>query len=322
MRRPSLCFLPALLAVFLVPNLFAVVPRTLEKTFPLASGQKASVQAEVFSGILQIETADVEEIQLKVEQNFEAKTPAEADEIAKNLSLRVEYKDGQLTLGAEYSRNAHWTFENWPPVKLAFRLTVPRKCDLDLFTRDGGVQVGEIEGTIKARTYWGLIYFKGVTGRIEAKSEYGEIVVAHCKGDVQLRSISGNFRVGPVSGFADVYGYGGEIEVQAAGGGIKAETSGADLVVGFKHPVQTPAQLRTGGANIILTFDRRSSCDLDLRASIFGKCVNVKEVLPIKADSGAFGKSRMAGKLNAGGPKVDARASGGYVYVQAAPEDQ
>lgn len=322
MRRPSLRIPLFLLSAFLSSELFALIPRTIEKSFPLSQGKQASIEAEVFSGIIQVETADISEIRVRIEERFEADTEAEADAIAKNLSIRIEERDGRLSLGAEYSRSAHWSFENWPPVKLAFRLTVPRHCDLDLFSRDGGIQVDEIEGAAKARTYWGLIYFKGVTGRIEATSEYGEIVVAHCRGDVKLRSISGNFRVGPVSGFADVYGYGGEIEVQSAGGGVKAETSGADLSVGFGHPIRTPAQLRTGGANIILTFDRRSSCDLDLRASIFGKCVNVKDALPVTVISGAFGKSRLAGKLNEGGERIEARASGGYVYMQAAPDSQ
>lgn len=321
MRRSRLRIFLSLLAVFCASELFALVPRTIERSFPLSPGREAFVQAEVFSGIIRVETADVSEIRLKIDQNFEANTDAEADAIAKNLSIKIEEKDGRLVFGAEYSRSAHWSFESWPPVKLAFHLQVPRRCGLDLFSRDGGIQVDEIEGLVKARTYWGLIYFKGVTGRIEARSEHGEIVVAHCQGDVKLRSISGNFRVGPVSGLADVYGYGGEIEVQSSGGGVKAETSGADLSVGFRHPVTAPAQLRTGGANIILTFDRRSACDLDLKASIFGKCVNVKNALRVAATSGGPGKSRLVGRLNEGGAKIEARASGGYVYFQAAPDE-
>ena len=68
---------------------------------------------------------------------------------------------------------------------------------------------------------------------------------------------------------------------------------------------------------MILAIDQRSACTLDLRASIFGKVVNVKDRLQLTPTSGAFGKSRLKAALNGGGPQIAATASGGYVYVQA-----
>jgi hypothetical protein len=300
---------------------FALVSRSVQRSFPVAGTTRPVLKMSVFYGSILVEASDTNEFQVQVFQDFEALNEAEADKIAKNLTLGFDYSGTTLNLTAEYTRNVHWTFENWPPVKLRFTIKVPKTCDLDLYTRDGAMTIGLIAGRAKARTHYGQIFFKGVDGDVEATSEFGDIVVSHCTGALKLRSISGSFLVGPVTGFADVFGYGGEIEVQSAGGGIKAETSGADLSVGFHHPIVSPATLKTGGANIILTFDKRSACDLNLRASFFGKVLDSKNSLPLTAVTGALGKSRVQARLNEGGPKINARASGGYIYLQARPTE-
>ena len=272
---------------------------------------------EVFYGSVTVESAAGDAVRIEVKLDFETDQETVADRVQKNLTLAFAQQGSVVTIGAEYSRSVHWDFERWPPVKLAFKLLVPARCNLDLYTRNGNLFVGLLGGAMKARTHYGAIIFRGVQGSIEAQSEFGDITVQHCTGALKLRSVSGNFRVGPVGGFADVFAYGGEVEVQSAGGGIKAETSGADLLVGFAYPVTAPATLRTGGANVILAIDQRSACTLDLRASIFGKVINVKDRLKLTPTSGAFGKSRLQASLNSGGPLIAAKASGGHVYVQA-----
>lgn len=299
----------------------ALISRPLERRFTIPEGETPRFRMSVFFGSVQIEPGEGRDIVVKIRQDFEAENDEQAENIARHLVLKVEQNGPEVFIGAEYKRTIHWTSENWPPVKLTYTITVPKHCDLDLHTRDGSLTVGRLAGEMKAKTHWGVIFFKGVEGNVEAGSEFGDIVVSHCKGNLKLRSISGNFHVGPVSGFADVFGYGGEIEVQSAGGGVHAETSGADLAVGFRHPIVAPASLKTGGANIVITLDRRSSCLLELKSSIFGRVENVENALPLKALSGALGKSRVTVQLNDGGPKIAARASGGFVYLQAAPQE-
>jgi hypothetical protein len=306
--------------VLVVPclNATALISRTLEKNFPLKEGISPKVHLEVFHGSVLVEVAEGDEFRVNIRQDFEAANDQEADRIAQNLVLGVVCKDGFLDVSAEYSRDIHWSFENWPPVKLSFILKVPKRCALDLYSRDGSVTVNRMAGLMKARTHWGTIFFRGVDGNINAQSEFGDIVVSHCTGDLFLRSISGNFFVGHVGGAADVFGYGGEIEVQSAAGSVKAETSGADLAVGFDHPIGAFATLKTGGANIIMTIDKRSACSFDLKATMFGKVRFYKEGLPLIFSTGAIGKSRVLATLNGGGSKIEARASGGHIYLQAA----
>ncbi len=300
----------------------AIISRTLEKKFSLKEGLSPRVALEVFHGSVLVDVSEGEEFIVKIRQDYEALADQDADKIARNLMLGIDYKEGLLTLSAEYSRDVHWTFENWPPVKLAISLKVPKRCNLDLYSRDGSITVNRMAGSMKAKTHWGSIFFRGVDGDIKAQSEYGDIVVSHCTGGLYLRSISGNFFVGRVGGAADVFGYGGEIEVQSAAGSVKAETSGADLSVGFQHPITAEANLKTGGANVIMTIDKRSSCNFDLKATMFGKVKFYKEGLPLETKSGAIGKSHVLGSLNGGGPKLTARASGGHIYLQAAPDTQ
>jgi len=87
----------------------------------------------------------------------------------------------------------HWDFESWPPVKLAFKLLVPARCNLDLYTRDGNLMVASWaghEGAHALRRH----HLSRRAGSIEAQSEFGDITVQHCTGALKLRSVSGNFR--------------------------------------------------------------------------------------------------------------------------------
>lgn len=293
--------------------------RIERQAFPLSPG--STVKLESYRGRLIVEPGDGAEVRLMVRANSMLEKPEAAERALRALQLEAEQAGSTVIFRIRNPRESGIRFSIGDPEQLdiELQLTVPNPCNLDLTLNDGGIQVGRMRGNMKAVTRMGTIFFRGVDGTLDARSEAGDLVVSHCSGALKLRSISGSFRVGPVGGFADVYGYGGEIEVQAAGGGIKAETSGADLVVGFQHPVTSPATLRTGGANVIVTLDRRSACTLDLRASIFGKVTNVKDRLPLVATNGGLGKSRFAGMLNGGGPKIEARASGGHVYLQEAP---
>ena len=297
----------------------ADVVRVTDDHFAVDPAKPATVELSIFAGSVLVQPSDAPEIEVHTRYDYMTEKPAKADEIRNNLALGITRKGNGVAITAEYSRDIHWTFESWPPVQLAFTLTVPRRCNLKMVTRDGGVTVGEVKGRAEVKTGYGLIYFKGIDGDVVATSDFGDIVIAHCTGNLKLRSISGNFRVGPVGGFADVYGYGGEIEVQSAGAGVRAETSGADLVCGFRDPIVAPATLITGGANMLISLDPRSACTLRLKASIFGKIVNVKNQLKLTAVSGGVGRSRATLELNGGGPAISAKASGGSIYLNEVP---
>ena len=307
----------ALLLVALSTGASASITRLYEQKFPVAQTDVIRLKAELFSGSIDIQVDDVPEIRATIRAVYEVESEAEADRLHGDLRIGMQRNGNEIDVTADYGRDIHWTFENWPPVKLAVTIIVPRHSDLDLATRDGSVTVARMQGNMKARTRAGVIFFRGVEGSIQAESDYSDIIISHCTGDLKLRCVSGEFRVGPVGGSADVYGHGGEIEAAASCRGLKAETSGADLIVGFRHPLSTPATLRTGGGNIILTFDKRSAATLDLRASLFGKVTCIKDSLSLNATTGALGKSRLAATLNGGGAIIDARASGGSISVMA-----
>ncbi len=295
----------------------AAITRLYEQKFPVTDSELIRLRAELFSGSIDILTDDVPEIRATIRAVYEVETEQDADRIHSKLRIGMQRSGAQVDVTADYGSDIHWTFENWPPVKLALTIVVPRHSNLDLSTRDGSITVARMKGIMKARTTSGIIFFRGVEGSIEAESDYSDIIISHCTGDLKLRCVSGEFRVGPVGGLADVYGHGGEIEAAPSCRGIKAETSGADLAVGFRHPLSTPATLRTGGGNIILTLDKRSAASLELRASLFGKVVCVKDSLPLSATAGALGKSRFTGSLNGGGALIEARASGGSISIMA-----
>lgn len=303
----------ALLLSFAALPMDAAIVRLHEQTLPLLKSELVRVRAEVASGNIEVVTGESAEIKVALRASYDVESEAEVDRLHSGMRVIVQRSGPSIDVGLEYSRDARWAFDNWPPVKITLLITVPQHTDLDLSSRDGTLTVARMEGNMKAHTRAGVIYFKGVRGNVEADSEFSDIIVAHCSGDIKLRCGSSEFRVGPVGGNIDVLGHGGEIIAGPTCRQVKAETSGADLVVTFRHPVVATASLRTGGGNVILTLDRRSSVTLDLRASLFGKVAYVKDSLPLTVTSGALGRSRVQATVNGGGPLIEARAGGGSI---------
>jgi hypothetical protein len=312
-------FVPILLALltFLSPSLKGAVSQRFERLFTGDELSSGLLRIELFSGRITVLSAEDQALHVTVTAEVDTDNQEEAQRLLKELSLTMESRPDAAVLLASYGRDVQWSFDNSPPVKLSVVVVAPPRFDLSLRTEDGSIDVARMGGRMKARTRAGQVYFRGVDGYVDAETVSGDIVVAHCSGDVRLRSIHGSLRVGPVGGFADVAGHGGSIELDAAGKGVKADSSGGDLSVVFRSPVNGPAQLRTSGGNLYIAFDRRAACLLDLRSSIFGKVSLTREgILPIEITGGGFGHRRITGKLNGGGPMVDANAAGGSIFLQ------
>lgn len=297
-------------------TLSAVIERTVERSFPV--GQQARVKVDTFYGGIQVKSTDQPEVKVVVRQSIDASTPAAADGELREISLVIEQQpDGAVALKATYKKAVRWTWQKWPPIGLQVELTVPAACDLDLVTREGGVNLGNLKGRVNIRTMQGRVFAGEIDGPLTIWSAQGDIAVTACQGELHLTARGGNIIVGRTFGNSEISGVGGVVEVQAAHAALHASSNGSDMKIGFVYPLSGDSELHASGGDIGVTFETKIAATLDVRASTFSE-ISSRE-LPLQVRGGALGTSRLQADLNGGGPRVEIRSSGGSVRLLGVP---
>ena len=289
------------------------VEREVVRTFPVQPG--CTLKIDTYRGNITVTESDALEIAVAVHLEIGADTEEEADRIRDALSLEFAAENNTVAVRARNPRETRvrfvWRDKN--QIDLDYKILVPRQCHVDLVTRSGGITVGNLTGRHVARTETGTIFFRRIEGAVDARTEIGDVIVSRCSGPVTVRVLRGTIRVGTIGGWADLKNDSGDIEVLAARGGLVADCAAGDVSVGFPKGVSGESRVNTAGGGIFAKIDPAADCLVDA-ASVWG---HVESKLPLVIESGAPGKSRLTGRLNAGGPRLTLRASGGHVKISA-----
>jgi DUF4097 and DUF4098 domain-containing protein YvlB len=208
-----------------------------------------------------------------------------------------------------------FTWNDRNRIDLAYFISVPKSCNVDLTTADGSITVGNVDGRHRARAELGKIFFRRIDGSLDAVCGEGDIIMSRCSGDATLRTRRGTIRIGWVGGKADLKNSSGDIEIQNAVGGLTAHAEAGDVQAGFPKEVTGDAKVTTNGGTIYARFDAEAHCSIDATSSVLG---HVESSLPLASESGSVSRSHLAGKLNGGGTKIVLKASGGHVKIDSA----
>ena len=291
---------------------FALIERRTERRFEVPAG--ASLKIDTFSGSVHINEGESKTIEITVIEQCEVEKEAKMDERMRNLDLRIEQKAAEVSVTARYDRHMGWTWQAWPPVMLTYEVKVPRRCDVDVTTRDGNIVVGALQGRLSLVNEAGTIFTGEIDGQVKARSYSGAIAVTACTGSIDVRTISSNITVGRAGGRAELTSAGGYIELQQVRGEVVIRGNGSDAQIGFAPPIKAGADIVTSGGSIVLVLETNSACTLDLKSSMFGR-VKARNIT-ITATDGGLNRSALVGTVNGGGPRIKATAGGGNVLVR------
>jgi len=306
--------------LFLSAGLLALAPvvasakieRTVEKTFTVQPGGMLSIETQ--GGDIRVQTSADPIVKVVAREKIRASSDAEADEILKKLTLAIEQQADGVAASARYEKmpsGFHWG--SWPPVQVDFTVTVPASYNVTLKTSGGDVTVGDLTGKVHARTSGGSITLGRITGDIDAGTSGGDMRLAEGLATVKLSTSGGNIRVGRAVGPADLDTSGGDIEIKSVENTLHAATSGGDVSAGIAGTLKGDCRLGTSGGRVHVTVGKGVAFDLD--ASTSGGDVEATG-LTITIEKGGAGRSRLAGKVNGGGPLLRLRSSGGDIVVQ------
>lgn len=302
----------AVLAAAIPFSAQAKIERVVEKTFTVKPGGLLTVETQ--GGDVRVETAAGDTIKVVAKERIRASSEADADALLQNLDLTIEAVDGGVSAIAKYEKKSiGFHLGEWPPVQVSFVVTVPANYNANLRTSGGDVTVGDLNGTVKARTSGGNVSLGKIGKDVDAHTSGGDVRLVECAASVKLGTSGGNISVDRAVGPTALDTSGGNIKIGSVENTLHASTSGGDISAGIDGALKGDCSLGTSGGRVRVKVAKGTAFDLD--ASTSGGDVDA-EGLTITIEKGGVGKSRLAGKVNGGGPKLRLRSSGGDIDVE------
>jgi len=300
-----------LLAGFATLPLAGAAERDIAKTFAVQPG--CTLQVDSYRGRLTVEEGDTAEVAVAIHLETGVEAGPEAERIFAALQLELKAEGNVVSVRARNpdQTRVRWFWEEEKQIELYYRITVPRQCSVNLTVGTGSITVGNLAGRHTARVRNGNISFKRIDGAVDARTGMGSVIVSRCSGAVTVQTREGVIRVGTIGGFADLRNGSGEIEVLQAKAGIVAVAEAGDISVGFPDDLGQENSVTVSGGSIFAKIDAAANCSVDA-ASVWG---HVESKLPLTVETGGLGKRKLTAKLNAGGPVITLRASGGDVKI-------
>lgn len=304
-------FAAGLLAAAVLPAQ-AKIECVIEKTFAVQPGGTLHVMTQ--GGDIRVSPSNDMVVKITAREKIRASSDAEADELLKKLELTLEQTGNDVTASAKYERQPMgFHFGSWPPVEVAFTVTVPASFATDLRTSGGDITVGDLAGKVQARTSGGDVRLGKIGADIDAHTSGGDVSLEESRGAVKLGTSGGNVVVGRATGPADLSTSGGDIKIDLVEGAVHASTSGGNVRAGIAGPLKDDCVLSTSGGTVKVTVDKGAAFRLD--ASTSGGSVDA-EGLTITIEKSNRGHSQLAGAVNGGGAMLKLRSSGGDIVVR------
>ena len=290
----------------------AKITRTVEKTFAVQPGGR--LIAETQGGNITINSDDANQVRIVVTQVIDASSEEAANKALEKLSLSLEQKGNEVTAIAAYEKRLSSGWGNWPPVKVSYTVTVPRTFNLQLNTSGGNIQVGSVKGSVNARTSGGDLVFERIEGELDGKTSGGNVTLSEGTARANLSTSGGNIQIDRAGGPTTVSTSGGNIRIQSAAQLLSAQTSGGNVSAKLTEAPRQDMTLRTSGGDVTVSVPRTAAFQLEADTS--GGDVETSNLM-LSNSSTNKRKTKLSATVNAGGPKLSLRTSGGDIRVSA-----
>ena len=310
--RMAMALPPSLVLALMTTGAMA---ETEQRSFDVSTGDRFVLDADW--GKVDVGTWDEDVVDIVVER---------ADKLE---SLDFDDHDGTITVRARKKDQGirGWFGANPGPV---FRVSVPRRFDLDLVTAGGSIAIADIDGQVSARTAGGSLTIGEVTGSIHARTAGGSIRIAgsdegvdarttggtirlgRAGGAVEARTTGGSIHIGSAGGTTVAYTTGGSIDLGEVGGTIDAKTTGGSIRATLARQPEGDSRMRTTGGSINLVVAEDLELDIDARSTGGRVTSELAQSVPESSR-----KAALVASMNGGGPKLTLRTTGGSIRLHA-----
>ncbi len=291
----------------------AKIERTVEKSFTVQPG--GTFHAESQGGDIRIVPSSESVVKVTARETIKAGSESEADELLKKLTLTIEQQGNDVTAISKYENQTGLHWGSWPPVQVDFIVSVPAKFSADLKTSGGDINIGDLEGRVRAHTSGGDVKLAHIGGEVDGDTSGGNMSLVEGRSSVTLKTSGGDITVGHAVGVTLLKTSGGNIKLDSVDNTLDARTSGGDIRAAIVGPLKGDCLLSTSGGKVKVTVDSSAAFHLD--ASTSGGDVDAAG-LTITIERGGQGKSKLSGDVNGGGPNLKVHSSGGDLVISTA----
>lgn len=142
--------------------------RAVELSAPLGAGGK--LVAKTSFGSISVLAADTNQCRVSAKIHANARTQAEAEELAQKTKVLLRRKGNGLSISVDrprLSRNRH--------VGVSLTIQVPRSTELDCTSSFGSIDIQHLYADIKAKTSFASITLYDVRGALDLRTSHGSI---------------------------------------------------------------------------------------------------------------------------------------------------
>jgi hypothetical protein len=285
------------------------IERIERQSYPVGPG--SLITLHVYRGFIKVSAGPAG----KVDFAAEIRSNGDSDK-AKRIVNGVHLDFGRDAGGAHMIATApdekvRWVWEGDAKTVGHYLVTAPPGARLDLATTEGGIEVDDFAGSVKARASKGTIFLRHVDGDVDCGNLFAGIVVSRCGGKARLETRAGNIQTGPLLGPAVIRTVSGDVTIQRAQAGVDAKTDAGDIDVSYPPDFTGASDLETSAGNLIVRLDPDAHATVRA-SSVWG---DVKVRIPLALLEGRNDSRMVVGRLNGGGPTIVAHANGGHVFI-------
>ncbi len=249
----------------------------IEQKYPVNPGGTLTIDADM--GSIDIIAWTNNEVEVTVVKQLVGFSEDRARDAFEDVEVKVSNQDNDVHVQVDKARQLGRT-----RVSVEMTVKVPGSYNLDLRTSGGGIDIGDLQGNVNAKTGGGHVNIGNITegrinastsggdirlsgggmetelstsggdigienaqGNVTATTSGGDIGIENAQGNVTATTSGGDIEIGPSEGDVNVRTSGGDIEIGASKGSVRAKTSGGDVKLG---PTQGDIYARTSGGNI------------------------------------------------------------------------
>ena len=316
MRAPALLVsmpLALMLLILRVPVGAGAWPRDWEHRIALEQGFDVGARGKL---VVRVPDADVEVLpgeanRVDVRIDVASSDLDRAMESYEDMQFEVDRRGDEIRIDARELRRRNWSWRG-PSFAVVVQVRMPRDFDADIETSDGDIMVESMNGQLSAHTSDGDIRVDRIEGpRVLLDTSDGDIFMGDVRApDIQIESSDGNIEIEYVIGRdVDIRTSDGDIAIEAMSGGLNVLSNDGDIHVRIDELETTTLRTRDGNITVI------AATTLSANVDFHGEDVVLRQV--DLAFDGDLTERRVRGKLNGGGPRLQANSRDGRITLSS-----
>lgn len=250
------------------------------ETFTIPAKDINSIILNNKNGSIEINGADVEEIEVDYRKKVYGPDKEKAGQIISNLKLDYRKEGDKVFLEGNYPAKP----SGITGFGLDIELTVPKRISATIIGNNGSIEVEGLSGRLDVDSSNGSVEVSGIGGGVAISVKNGRVEAGKIGGDAQVKTSTGSIEVSGVKGNAILKSNIGRMEVTDVGGSLQAETStGAAEVSGVAGDIRVGTKIGRIEVNLLRDYGftmsaeaNVGSVDCDFPTTKSGKMVSAK----------------------------------------------